>query len=189
MATASPEIGTGSLGAVADDVVAVELPADDVAAASAEKPKFGTADVSAFAAVAACGFVAAAAPVAEATVGGRAAARSLVAAEGSACPTPVALGSALWLCACASDGTVAGFGAAGLALAGFGAFVLPLVVEACDGVASSVVASASASDAGVVPLACLPRPPLMPPTVASLLLFAGGGDAAGVATAITAATG
>lgn len=97
IATASPATGTGAFVAAADDAEPDAL-AGDVAAARAEKPKFGMAVRSVFAAVA-CVFDVAALVVAEVVGSGAfTAARSLVAAaaasDGGA---PTSSGSTPWL--------------------------------------------------------------------------------------------
>ena len=100
IATASPVTATGVLVAAADDTEP-DAPADDVAAASAEKPKFVTAVGSVFAAVTACVFDVAVPPDgAEAVLGSGAfsAVRSLVAAvAASDWGAPTSSGSTPWL--------------------------------------------------------------------------------------------
>lgn len=78
IATASPATGTAA-DVEADDAAPVAL-CDDVAAARAEKPKFGTAAGSVFAAAVACAVDVPAVAEAAARSGAFAAVRSLVAA-------------------------------------------------------------------------------------------------------------
>jgi hypothetical protein len=67
IATANPAMGTGAFVAAADDE-APDAFAGDAAAVRAEKPKFGTAVRSAFAAAEACAFDGAASVAAEAVL-------------------------------------------------------------------------------------------------------------------------